>query len=288
MLAYYINLDTRPDRRTFMEAQLSALDMKVERLSATTPDRIVPSDLSPLSMGHVEQRISPPEIAVSISHFRIWKHMLEQGEPQVLVLEDDQLLSRRLPSFLSAIEREPVGIDILRLETRQMQVQIGTRGDPAPEGVSLHAQLSFEDGSGAYVISAACAARILASRKRFSMPLDDILFSLDSPFRRGSTRRVAVPGLALCRYELTPEFAVPPAILASDIHPARVALLEERKRKRRQTVGLRKVGREFARIRMQYDGIVTAVRNALFARTTVIPFADTEFSARSSAAPPPA
>ena len=286
MLAYFINLDSRPDRRAFMEAQLSALDMKVERLSATTPDQIVPADVAPLSLGDIGQRLSPPEIAVSISHFRIWKHMLELGEPRVLVLEDDQLLSQRLPSFLSAIESNPVGVDVLRLETRQLRVQISTRGEPAPEGLSFHCPFSFEDGAGAYVVSAAFAARVLASRKRFSMPVDDIMFSLDSPFRRGSTRRVVVPGLSLCRYEVTPEFAVPPGILASDIHAARVALNEARMR--RLPLGPRKLWREFVRLGTQSRRAVDALRNALLGRTTVIPFADTEFSVRSSAARPPA
>src|SRR5690606_13169956 len=134
-----------------------------------------------------------------ISHFRAWKRMLATGGRRMLVLEDDVRLSPLLPSFLAAPEAEDRDIGVLRLETRMSQVLLHTRAEPAPLGVSLRLPLSYEAGSGAYVISADYASRILASRRRYVLPIDDLLFSLSSPFRDRRRLRTAVPALAVCR-----------------------------------------------------------------------------------------
>lgn len=269
-----------------MEAQFAALGMHVERVQATTPEAIGAEALAPPSIDDLARRLSPPEIAVSISHFRAWRNMLDRGRRHVLVLEDDLLLSRRLPEFLSELEKQPPEIDLLRLETHQTEVRIHPRGEPAPTGFTFHLPLSFESGAGAYVISAACADRILASPKRFSMPLDDLLFSLASPFRKRLNIRTAVPALALYRFEVTPEFNVPQSILASDAHDGRLALSDWKRRNK--PTGLRRLPREIARLRKQVAGFFPALWIRLSARTMVVPFADEAASGPRSAAPPPA
>ena len=267
-----------------MDEQFATLGLGVERLQATTPETIGTEDLGPPSIKDMTRYLSLPEIAISISHFRIWKQMLDQGRRHVLVLEDDLLLSRRLPAFLSALGNEATGIDILRLETHQTAVRLHPKGEPGPAGLAFHVPLSFESGAGAYVISAACAARILSSPRRFSMPLDDLLFSLASPFRNGSAIRVAVPALALYRFEVTPEFNVPASILTSDAHDGR--LTRSAWKKRHKPTGLRKIHREIIRFKDKAAGALPAMQARLFARKTIVPFADETFSAPLSAALP--
>jgi glycosyl transferase family 25 len=258
--AFYINLATRTDRRAFMEAQLSALGMDVERLDATTPAAITTDDIAPLSMEEVCANLSPAEIACSVSHFRVWKRMLDEGQPRVLVLEDDVLLSPSLAAFLSAIEAADADIGILRLETRLTEVKIRSRRERAPIGFAFHLPLSFARGSGAYVMSAACASRILASPKRFAMPIDNILFSPKSPFYDKSRLRVVVPALALNRPETSPEFSVPASILAgNNMYNGNTNPTPP------QPTGLSKILREGRRLRRQ-------LYMKLFARTVVVPF----------------
>jgi GR25 family glycosyltransferase involved in LPS biosynthesis len=282
LLAYYINLDRRPDRRAFMDEQFAALGLGVERLQATTPETINSDEIAPYSMADVSKHLSPPEIAISISHFRVWKRMLDQGRRRVFVLEDDLLLSRRLPAFLSAFESEANGVDILRLETHQTEVWIHPKGELGPAGLSLHLPLSFESGAGAYVMSATCAARILSSPERFSLPLDDLLFSPASPFRKRSIIRVAVPALALYRFEVSPDFNVPAGILTSDAHDGR--LTRSAWKRRNKPAGLRRIYREIARLKSQAAGAFQAIWTRLFARRMIVPFADGAFSAPPSAA----
>lgn len=271
MLAYYINLDRRTDRRAFMEAQFAALGLVVERIVATTPETITAEDLSPWSLEDISDKVSPPEAACSISHFRAWRRMLELGHERVLMLEDDLLLSRKLPAFLSAIENEPADIDILRLETQLRTVQIHRRPEPAPRGFAFHRPVGYEQGSGAYVISAACAAGILASPSRFSRPIDDLLFSPKSPYWRGTSIRVAVPALALHLTDNPPDSPIPAGIVTSDTESGRIKRVEAFTPAKLK--GLKKLRHEARRVCRQLARAPSTIWTRLNARTVIVPFA---------------
>ncbi|MEW9838025.1 glycosyltransferase family 25 protein [Mesorhizobium marinum] len=289
MLAYYINLDSRPDRRAFMEKQFAALGLEVERLPATTPESIRDEDIAPHSMTDLAAGLSPAEIAISVSHFRIWKRMLDKGQPCALVLEDDVLLSARLPEFLAAVERADADEGILKIETRMTEVQIHRRAEPGAPGFDYHLPLSFEPGSAAYIITAACAARILSSPQRLSLPVDLVLFSPISPLRDPSSLRVAVPALAVNRPEISSDFDVPESILASDAEAARLAHISPPHPKMaKMPVGVKKVWREFRRLAHQPNRIYRAIQSNLASRTTIIPLADRRFGdPRSTVRPRP-
>jgi GR25 family glycosyltransferase involved in LPS biosynthesis len=278
LLAFYINLDSRADRRAFMEAQFATLGMSVERLQATTPDTIAEEDIAPLTMKEVRVALAPVEAAASISHFRIWRHMLAGGHRRVLVLEDDVQLSSLMPSFLAALESGGPDTGVLRLETRLSRVLLHRRAEPAPLGISLHLPLSYETGAGAYVISADYAARILASPERFSMPIDDIVFSLKSPFRETSRLRVAVPGLALIQFEVTPDYRVPESILASDSQAGRDLRYVDEARGPKPT-GWLKLRRELRRLRRQTRRTYEVICLRPFAVSRVVPFAGSAVTA---------
>jgi GR25 family glycosyltransferase involved in LPS biosynthesis len=237
LLAFYINLDSRTDRRAFMEAQFAALGMDVERLQATTPDTISREEIAPLAMEEIRAALSPVEVAASISHFRIW------------------------------------------------QVLLHRRAERAPSGISLHLPLSYEPGAGAYIISVDYAARILASPERFSMPIDDIIFSLKSPFRKTSRLRAAVPGLALFQFEVTPDYCVPDSILKSDAQASRNLRYADEVRAPGPS-GWLKLRRELRRLRRQIQMTYEAIWLRPFAVRRIVPFAGSAVSAPPSAAPP--
>lgn len=288
MLAIYINLERRTDRRDFMEAQCAALGLDVERLEATTPETIRDEDLAPLTMAEACEYLSPVEVASSISHFGAWKRMLEAGQRRVLVMEDDVRLSGMLPSFLSALEKEGPDIGLLRLETRMSRVLLYRRAEPAPLGLSLHRPLSYEYGCCAYVISADYAAPILASPQRFSMPADDILFSLESPFRLTSKLRAVVPALAIAQYEVTPDYCVPPSIVDSDLQAGRDVRVARPPPSRPRPRGLRKLRREILRVGRQIAGIPDVARRQLYSQSMIVPFAAGDSSGPRSGALPSA
>lgn len=257
-----------------MEEQFEALGMTVERFRATTPDTIGEDYPASLSLGKID--LSAPEIAISVSHFRVWRHMLAAGHPRVLVLEDDVRLSPLLPSFLAALDAEDTDIGLLRLETRMSEVLLHPRAEQAPLGISLHMPLSYEAGSGAYIISAAFASRLLASPKRFSLPLDDLLFARESPLRDIRRLRVAVPALAVVRPEISQEFDVPESILTSDAQVERDIRFMSRKRPK----GLRKISREIRRFKSQIARSREAFWLRSQAKRTIVLLAGGDVTAR--------
>lgn len=271
LLAFYINLEKRTDRRAFVERQLADLGLDVGRLEATSPDTIAAEDLFPLSMEHASERLSPPEMACSISHFRAWKRMLDLGHERVLVLEDDVLLSRRLPAFVSALEKMNTDIDILRLETRLTKVRVHWKPRPAPPGFAFHTPFSYEHGSGAYVMSASCARKILSSARRFDRPMDDLLFSLKSPFRNETNIRAAVPALALHRVFGSTDSPIPKSIAASNTSDGRN--MHEAARPQIKLRGLKKLRREIRRFGRQTVAAPSVIWTRLTSRTMVVPFA---------------
>lgn len=270
-----------------MEAQFDGIGLNVERLAATTPDTIKAEDIAPLALDDILQILAPPEIAISISHFRAWRHMLDRGHRQMIVMEDDILLSPLLPSFLAGLEIQDRDFDLLRLETRESKVLLDARAEQGPAGIALHRPLSYEAGAGAYVVSAAYAARILESRDRFCLPFDDILFSLPSPFRNVARLWTAVPALALSRSESSREVSA--NILVSDADAGRAAHPTERaQREKAKSKGLRKVRREIMRV---WQRIAIAWKKIFLGQRThkmIVPFAGSDARAASPATPPPA
>ena len=71
-----------------MQARLERLGIPCTRWPAITPDK-----LEGLGVGVFEPRLNPGQRACSLSHWRLWEHLKEQGQPYALILEDDILFA---------------------------------------------------------------------------------------------------------------------------------------------------------------------------------------------------
>jgi GR25 family glycosyltransferase involved in LPS biosynthesis len=78
---YYINLDTRTDRRENVEKRLNLFNLKAERKSAVTPDKV--------TLPFQNQSISDKQKACTQSHIEILKKFLASDQKYLLILEDD-------------------------------------------------------------------------------------------------------------------------------------------------------------------------------------------------------
>ncbi|WP_170314822.1 glycosyltransferase family 25 protein [Aquibium carbonis] len=285
MRIFCINLDHRTDRRHYMEAQFAALGMTVERIRATTPADISAADVSPMSVETVREKLMPTEIATSISHHRAWRRMLEEGAPFALILEDDCELSPRLPAFLAALDRRSPLAAVIRIETRRMPQLLERRALDQVGDIALHRPFAWEWGTAGYVITADEARRILASPRRFEMPIDNTLLSPASPLYRPDGILQAVPALVLVEDEEAGGGSQPASVRRSDAQAERDARFRNTGRK----PPLHRIGREIRRIRRQVAGIGTHLRHRMLGRKMAVPFADeATVSARSSSARPPA
>lgn len=173
MLVLLINLARRPDRLTFMQAQLDALGLPFERVDAID-GRDPGFDPGP-------GFITPVERACALSHRKAWMRLLESSEEQCLILEDDVLLSRETKAWLEALKR-PEDADILRLETRLQKSLLGPGHRCGQGGRRFHRLLSVHFGCAAYIVTRGFAERAVRDIGEFQAPVDDVLFAPDRPY----------------------------------------------------------------------------------------------------------
>jgi glycosyl transferase family 25 len=177
MQIYYINVETYADRRAFMEGQFEKLGLVAERLAAVTPADLSSSDLDAYCSPRRARWLTPMELCCSLSHVAAARALLASGAPHALVLEDDAVLSARLPRFLAAFEAMPPDLDVLRLETtRGQRLRLLPSGLPDIAGIGLHRSYSWAFGAGGYIVSRRGAAKIVASPETRLHAADRYLF----------------------------------------------------------------------------------------------------------------
>ena len=262
---FYINLAHRTDRRAFMERQFAALGIAAERLEAVTPATLDPywRDLAAGPVGR--GRVSPPELACSLSHRRIWQIVAERGLPAAIVLEDDMQLSSGFAALAAATWSDATKPDILRLETQGRPALLGrATADPVP----ARQIFSPDAGAGGYVIAGKAAGALADHPLLAEFAVDKFLFGREGPCFYAHALYHAVP--ALCRPDDDVEHAQ--SVLQSDIQSVRS---ERRRTRKPKTIAIRleRVGRNLAHAAASIGNI--ARRGALFSlERRLVPFLD--------------
>jgi glycosyl transferase family 25 len=111
-----INLDRSADRLLFQQHQMTRLGLKFSRLKAVDGNEISDETFRRLAF-RWQRPLSRTEVACLLSHAKAWQRALDLGQ-SVLVLEDDAVLSERLPAFLSDLTAYPQDFGIVHLGVR--------------------------------------------------------------------------------------------------------------------------------------------------------------------------
>lgn len=116
-MIYYINLDSRTDRRASVEKQFRRMGIEdAVRVPAVNiievPKNLIDEGLSARNFWHV----SAGDIACGLSHQRAWARLISSGASEAVILEDDAALADCLLPFLSGDVLARTGVDLsLRL-----------------------------------------------------------------------------------------------------------------------------------------------------------------------------
>jgi len=164
-----INLDRATERLAFQQAQMQALGLSFTRLAAVDISSL-PQDIDEAYWNGWERPMRPAERACLISHRRAWEEIAEGTEP-VLVLEDDAVLSDKLPALLGSLE-DRRDLDHVTLETR------GRKKLLAKDDIgSLPLRRLYQDRSGAaaYILWPSGAAKLLARSARHGAIADAVI-----------------------------------------------------------------------------------------------------------------
>jgi glycosyl transferase family 25 len=248
-----------------MEAQFAALGLNAERVPAVTPDQISDAEIAQSCDPQKIDWMTPQELSCSLSHLKAMAQLLETADPYALILEDDAILSERLPAFLADFEKAEPAIGIARIET----FLDGQRLDPKPHsvigGIELKRSRSWAAGAAAYVVNRQAAEFVIAHPWSRIDVIDRPLFNPYEPIGRYLTVLHCVPGLAIQEDRLYPERR------SSDLQAARAA--------RNNLVRIKPVTRAWYWLRRTFHTEVFIGSQRMFhtylrgAKKVVVPFA---------------
>ncbi len=181
MKAYLINLDSAGDRLAQFDDQARTLGFDYQRISAVdgrTPE--FAERLGKPARTRLGEELTPVEVACFESHRAVWRAIVDSGDSHGMALEDDIILKPGFERYV-APGWAPPEADIIRLESWIKPVHLDRAGAHKIHGRGVYRLRSDGVGTGAYVISAACAADLLARSERIEDPIDNFLFFAISP-----------------------------------------------------------------------------------------------------------
>jgi glycosyl transferase family 25 len=200
MRTFLINLARRSDRLHAMRSQLSSLGLPVQVVTAIDAIKI-PEDqantrfaadgpLGPIPKG---------DKCCTLSHMRAWEMFLDTGDDRALILEDDVALDPAAIHLLLDLSWIAPSVGLVKIEHYGPETQRVLVDDLIEVGCGrqLGRLLSRHTGAAAYIISRATAQTLLDWPKRWTLPVDHMLFNPNnSPL-----------AATLCPYQLTPAIA---------------------------------------------------------------------------------
>ena len=167
-----INLKSDTQRLNFQRRQMARLGLKFERLSATTAEQIPAAELANQA-GQWERPMRETEVACLYSHRAAWKSVAHSNTP-ALILEDDALLSSKLPNILQALSLRQ-DLDHVTLEIRSRKKLLAKETLPLPPSGTLVRLYQDRTGAGAYVLWPRGAKILLQNSNRAAGLADAII-----------------------------------------------------------------------------------------------------------------
>ncbi len=217
MLCLVINLDSARERLGFMAQQLDDFGLAWERLAALTAPE-ASAERPTCYWNRWERPLKDTEKACFLSHVSAWERVARDGVP-MLILEDDALLSRRVPPLLAAVETR-TGVDHLSLEVRGRKKLVGNLAEPLADGLATRPLYQDRSGAAAYILWPEGAKKLL-SRARRAPGIADAVICAAYEIRSYQTEPACAVQLDQCgELGLTPPIETRSSIAAGRPAPA--------------------------------------------------------------------
>jgi glycosyl transferase family 25 len=189
---WVINLDRAPERLARIGAQLQRVGLPFERLPAAdarafTPQQQAALDVLAFQRKHGMQPL-PGELGCYLSHVEAMRRLLRSDAAFALVLEDDVLVTDRLPAALRGLLAHADRWDMVKLSA----VHSGTpqRIVEVAPGQWLAVMLSRCTGSSAYLLNRRAAQAYAEGLLPMQLPYDHVF---DQGWRFGLKVRLLTP-----------------------------------------------------------------------------------------------
>ena len=177
---FVINLDRRKDRLKKISSYLQKNHFKFERFSAVDA---ASENLSVLNKNILQNgpmgKISKGDLACFQSHYKLWKHIAENENKPILILEDDSYISENGFKLLKDIKWIPSDTNIIKCE-RFGNSRHRVLLSPALKtfgSFKLHFLMSKHSGTGGYIITPRGAKFLIERSINVNVPVDHFLFN---------------------------------------------------------------------------------------------------------------
>lgn len=180
-----VNLKRRLDRRTRMLKTMSSLGLHTVLEEAVDGKALNSSQLQALGIEMMPGYKDPysgrvltrGEIGCFLSHYSIWKQVVEKGIPKVLVLEDDvrfePRFKRRIQSIMDDVDKTQLDWDLIYVGRKRMQVQ---QPEQSVDGVNNLVKADYSYWTLGYALSLQGAKKLLDAKPLSKMlPVDEYL-----------------------------------------------------------------------------------------------------------------
>ncbi len=172
MKIFMMNLKRSPERKVYMEHQLQDLGLDFEYIEAVDGSKLTEAEIDQLcdrnAIAQHPDWLKPGALGCSLSHYYIYKNIVENNIPYALILEDDVELDDNLPQMIQAIEEKALSVlddELIFLFLASPNVMYFSK----MEGIPLNEKNQVRSGldirafccSGAYFISHQVAKRMM-------------------------------------------------------------------------------------------------------------------------------
>lgn len=195
---FLINLQRSVERREVMEGHLSELGLEYERVDAVDGSALPPELVKLYSAQSARETIGrvllPGEIGCALSHYTIYRRILEESLDVALILEDDVVLSSHLVSVLNSAINHHHQWELLNLITDVDEELL------VDSPIGFHYTFtSFKENpnrTGAYLIRSTGAKKLLENALPIRMAADTLTGDFHGS---GIVLRGVFPNLATLR-----------------------------------------------------------------------------------------
>lgn len=171
------NLERSIKRSQFMQRQLEAMGLAYNMISAVDGKTLTASDLQKYSAARAltakGRELSPGEIGCALTHANMYQRMIEAALDEVLILEDDVVITQNLLEVLYRRKAFPADWEIINFaNTYARPIRLG---EPLFERHHLCKFQGIANRTSAYLINLRGAKKLLANVYPIRLPADDLI-----------------------------------------------------------------------------------------------------------------
>jgi len=171
------NLERSPERRRFMQQQFASLHLSYRIINASDGKQLSREDLQKYSKRHAlkfkRRELSTGEIGCALTHAKIYQQMLDENLEEVLILEDDIVLTQDLLHVLLQRRKFPPKWEAVNLANTWAQAI--PLGEPVCKDYKICRFRGIANRTSAYLINRQGAKKLIEHVYPIRLPADDLL-----------------------------------------------------------------------------------------------------------------